>query len=454
MNGTLKVPMTAQVRELATPPSVAGLVYQPKWEEKLFPQEPNLADVQQGGIGDCLGLGAIMAVVQFPKGPEFIKGMMFDQYIIGQRPRPDPDHPVWVVVRLYDSNRTARYVKIKKRIVVNQITPDNTGGAAAFAQGALWMSILEQAFMAMDPQGNFDPGGADFSRLRGLTYSALKAILGVEVRIKNIPDLGHAGERMKAYRDWSAAQTHPDNRMLYGGNQLLFFGKLLKVDMLVDDQQLRRELLPVFRSDTNMLQQFLDWGKFKPRGSNKTRLQTFRETKLDPTKNKVIHLEDVTEFFTVNFLDIPTRDQILKWLTTNQVVPGMRGSDAYSPWDEWVFTELQNAYANHMPCVLSTRPNIGIPEGVGHSAGEPKVRGLVANHAYPVIGVENTSGTKKIMVRNPWSVYGRDYFTKFDEKHEVVKLRAQAKDDAVSLLDLHDVTRRFSTIEIANMPLG
>lgn len=46
-------------------------------------------------------------------------------------------------------------------------------------------------------------------------------------------------------------------------------------------------------------------------------------------------------------------------------------------------------------------------EGGGHSAGEAKLQGIVATHAYSILGVD--VGNQKILLRNPWGEYGVKY---------------------------------------------
>jgi Domain of unknown function (DUF4157)/Calpain family cysteine protease len=48
---------------------------------------------------------------------------------------------------------------------------------------------------------------------------------------------------------------------------------------------------------------------------------------------------------------------------------------------------------------------LAVQEGLGHSAGESKLGGIVAGHAYSVLGVKNGN---QIKLRNPWGQYGRD----------------------------------------------
>ncbi len=101
MNGTLMVPASG-VDTLGKATidvgDVGNYTYMAQWDKQLFEGPPKVADVKQGGIGNCYILAALMAVLQQPRGPAFVEGMMFDQWNpLG--PRPSLAAPAYVVVR-------------------------------------------------------------------------------------------------------------------------------------------------------------------------------------------------------------------------------------------------------------------------------------------------------------------------------------------------------------------
>ena len=92
----------------------------------LFPHEPCIQDVFQGDLGDCYYISTIAAIVE--KDPGFIKKMMRD------------DGKGNVYVRLYDKGKKI-YVKVKKSV------PKDDSGNDIYAHGALWVQMLEKAFV-------------------------------------------------------------------------------------------------------------------------------------------------------------------------------------------------------------------------------------------------------------------------------------------------------------------
>jgi hypothetical protein len=100
--------------------------------------------------------------------------------------------------------------------------------------------------------------------------------------------------------------------------------------------------------------------------------------------------------------------------------------------------------------VLSTRLHIGTPEAMGHSANEPKVKGLVADHEYPVTAVEDENGRKFVSIRNPWAKYSRIYVPDPEDRRPRA---VGSPDSAISRLPLQEITKRFRRFQIAQISL-
>lgn len=101
-------------------------------DKPLFDHEPNINDVKQGSIGDCYLLSALGNVVY--SSPETIKEMMRD------------NGDGTVTVRFYEFDSKAKehlspiYVKVKKSV-------PKVNGWDVYAEGSLWVQILEKAFV-------------------------------------------------------------------------------------------------------------------------------------------------------------------------------------------------------------------------------------------------------------------------------------------------------------------
>lgn len=108
-------------------------------ETPLFPHEPSVNDIAQGGVGDCYLLAALAAVVN--KNPQWIKDCMKD------------NGDGSVTVRLYDwmeqnsqgnwiqGSLTPHYIKIAKKVPGKY-----NGSQEPFAKGSLWVQLIEHAY--------------------------------------------------------------------------------------------------------------------------------------------------------------------------------------------------------------------------------------------------------------------------------------------------------------------
>jgi hypothetical protein len=80
-----------------------------------------------------------------------------------------------------------------------------------------------------------------------------------------------------------------------------------------------------------------------------------------------------------------------------------------------IFTQINNALANNEAVAAGTRPFTAAEKAAtggqtGHSAGEGKLYGIVSPHAYTVQKVVQLPGGKfRIVLRNPWGSYGREF---------------------------------------------
>ncbi len=103
-----------------------------KTNEPLFPHEPTINDVRQGGIGDCFFIGALCTVVT--SYPNIIREMMKD------------DGHGNVTVRLFSfENSTFKpfYIKVRK-------TVPRRGNYDLYAKDSLWVQMLEKAVVASE----------------------------------------------------------------------------------------------------------------------------------------------------------------------------------------------------------------------------------------------------------------------------------------------------------------
>ena len=143
-DGNLEVPENAYRKDVvgADEPEFAkknqgGLLaakYRDVSREVLFPSEPSIEDIQQGGIGDCYLLSGLTSVVM--SDPMAIKKAM-------------RDNGKTVTVRFYETVRENKKDKGLRPvyITVNKTIPRSKWtNSEMYSKGALWVSMIEKAY--------------------------------------------------------------------------------------------------------------------------------------------------------------------------------------------------------------------------------------------------------------------------------------------------------------------
>jgi len=381
-----------------------------------------------------------------------------------------------VVVRLYDSSKTPRYIRVAKKVAIDTRTLSSQGAQAAFADGPLWVSVLEQAFTALTKDGAWRPGDPKYSRIEGMSYLPLQTILGPDAKNLTIPDLADPATR--------SAQFSRNANSAFGGPAKFFFEQMMDPVKITDRSIQELIKKTVFPGQDALAHKFFTWADPAavplipvnlpppptspkipgavaggqsihlpppppPPVMGSTNVATFKREITDQPA-KMIRYEDIEKFFHNQQLDGTTAAVILKWLETNQVVSGKKFTKLYSTWDDWVFRELQTAYNGNYPVYLSSRSNIGTPEASGASANEPKVRGLVGDHAFALVSAKLDQSRKMVTIRNPWATYGRTYGPDPTDQRP----RAAEYDSPVSTLPVQEITKRFRRMVIAGISLA
>lgn len=141
----------------------------------LFSHEPTVSDVSQGELGDCYFLAALSGIVA--TNPQFIKQMM----------RDNEDGTVTVRFYAIDTqfrNRRSYNVTVKKTIPM-RIYESNGTSLTPYAQGALWVKMVEKAYAAVRGRllsyevGRYDKRGQGYRNAEsGLSEDAYRHILG------------------------------------------------------------------------------------------------------------------------------------------------------------------------------------------------------------------------------------------------------------------------------------
>ncbi|HEX7900829.1 MAG TPA: C2 family cysteine protease [Planctomycetota bacterium] len=387
-DGLLVVPPKSAVVALSNP-GTSKLQTHFKQSGKLFPTIPSVDDVVQGNLGDCYFLAAVLAVLESPDGPEIIETLMKDN-LNGT-----------VTVRLFKkAEGQFHYLSVDKSLVYEFFSTK-----VLHATGALWLGILEKAFIKFLAEGAYNKVSG------GHEGEALVALLG--------------GESKAVSFSSSLAATQADVDVWANLCNTYSDSMLYKIPMMRDN--FRQSVLPaVFGGSEALLTQWMTWYT----KARKEQLNLSRKT-----------FEEFEAFMKQNLADEALRNLVVTWVGAHKVVSIGGAVGRYSPPQIDFFMRIQRLLALRIPIAAGTIKNIGTPSGIGRSAGEPISKGLAGKHAYGVLGTKrDDAGRLYVKLRNPWGDTGRAY-TESGGQLTAVETR-----DAEFYMELWDFHQNFDSI--------
>lgn len=398
----------------------------------LFPAMPTLGDIKQQELADCYVLGSVLSILARPGGDEVIEGMMRDR-------------GTDVVVRLYDKQNTAHYVSIEKSIRKNSNKHNG---------GAIWASLLEKAYAAASFVEEGKKFAEDGKRAKddaplvtgwaklsfGGTDDAMQVLLGQAAKKDGILDnlisgVGSSGTVFSSL--FYAEKTHKMHE---------------SVRATIRDQ--------IFGGNGGLLDRFLQWRTDHVEQSWRTLLEAHGDVVADkkpttPTPTRSMRLDDFYAFLTKHALAQEVAAPIMDFAEKNQLLPGRRGTGAYSTSQLASFKRIKDALASRYPVALSSKESVGtLITRKGKSGGESIVKGLAANHAYAVISIKEDLAEprrKWIRVRNPWGETGRGYQ---ESKTTPNVLKAVEITAGEFDLELSDLSKRFASFTIGGVAIS
>lgn len=368
--------------------------------QPLFPHSPKLDDVRQGYIGDCYLLAAVSSLVH--NSPAHITKIMRD------------NGNGTVTVRLYDVQTgsgqsklfTPREITIEKS-VVKRVNP--TTKRDEFAQGTLWVQLLEKAYVAAGYHG----GSEDRLDIQKSTFGQFA---GGQAAYAFEHLTGRAAERLNI-------STYDEKTE---GGKWTFINEL--VGELLNHKQ----------------ESFDEW-------VNKLGTAQPELTKLHE-KSRHVHLSEIESFLKSQKLSAEVHKIVMDFLTRKQMYGGKRGTGKYTKTQDDTFELIRKSMDAGKAVTASTHEKIATPKakglfGLGHSGGEQMAKGLAGNHEYSVIGYRVVGDLKEVKLRNPWGHYGRAY-----TKHWLSSATSAKETPSGEFwLDLSDLTKRFSAIQMVDL---
>ncbi len=408
-----------------------------KFNDDLFPHDPCPDDVKQGHIGSCWLLAAIGAVVALPNGPNYIKQMM----------KATPNH---VIVRLFDKNGRARYIRMKRTILTHK--PRRGRPLTLHAMGPKWVVMLEKAATAFtgrtdNHDRNFSPHDASYMNINGgVSNEGLKLLVGGEVTHDKLPtpkdSLAFKTARVLfeapdvlfpvLYSMNSLATIWQKTTCLKNSSQKLITWAALFKEIFEDLPSLAgikgnrtvfdkmvRSLAEIFVLQGYQLNLLKKFEAFYEARSQKV----VCVNKCKRILRGAFRLNDFADFmscstederFNIEEIDQNIRSALLNWAGKSQLFPGKRGTGLYSREQLKLWRNVTSKLRNGHPVCLGTHHLVGATlDGRGHSSGEDVSRGLVGGHGYSVLGFHEKGNEKFLLVRNPWGKCGRGYFNHY-----------------------------------------
>ena len=394
----------------------------------LFPELPCMEHVNQGQLGDCYLLAAIVSIVN-------LDPMHFVNHMI--------DHvDGTVTVRLYAGVGVMFEVTVKKSVAFG---PSGT----RYAHHGMWVQILEKAYAAS----------------------------GLQRAIKNSQSKGPRDDSPPSYDDISGGDPAEALLHLTGKPSKSFdlgkgrerFGHSAPNYLQVELDRLRKQVY-VFDDEEKVLLRQIE----RKREAEKEPDVTTERERLKVIASEIKRLMIEMDSFGAPILELgeqlklmsvtdTTLLRLARQHATNQplqdlvhhalqsgVVPGDLGTGRYSNDDRAAFLQLKTGIDGKRPMCASTREKISDRDNLEEKSrgvsGESKVNGLAGKHAYSVLGYRPQSPQPNepimIQLRNPWGHYGREY-KEIDGKLRPVAIEG----NGVFWIDLSDFTSNFRAIE-------
>lgn len=383
----------------------------------LFNTDLNPYDIIQGNIGDCFLLAALLSILEYSTGQEYINNMMCD---LGDS----------VVVRLYKMNPTveAVYYRVPKTRIVSSAGVGNP-------HRANWVHILEKVYAYHRTQhgGNcyvpveekilwrrFFDGRPDIkyykreyreARVPANLIEALTGghcdevyqfIFGVKSDNKHLHGDIIDPSCPQLYHLFCLFTNITPNQSLQQGGNELGGNELAAVAAIFGD--------PIIPENALMIQDFLD-----AIPSTLDSITTFNN---NFHEGQVPRFEELLKFCESGFgsLKDKTREKLMNYI--HRHVPRKRGLGDYILRQTRCFHGIAHKMHQGQLVCASTTDKIGRVDMQGERrefTGEAVVRGLVGTHAYQIIDCYERvdPGTnialKFLLVRNPWQECSRKY---------------------------------------------
>ncbi|HAA14709.1 MAG TPA: hypothetical protein DCE41_24685 [Cytophagales bacterium] len=397
----------------------------------LFPNGvPRIEDIKQGNVGDCWLLAALASIVN--KKPEVIMNIISDQS------SPDENNGQ-VKVKLYcleeeqqaplsykkeirlkvDGNGNPEFntYVINKTVPVVRITQGNKK-EEVYARNALWVQLIEKAFVFHLHETGFKDLKQDIAKYKkssehNSTFDGYDIIHGFSAHIAFMILLGIPAESEKIL-GFEGLITQKLNVYYYS------------VQDISDEQKRKNAILNFFKDNYHFVENQANRGMEKSNYKPELRLNDWvnfitaniiRRNGWQPKSLRYIfNLLDGATIMNSIEVDIneifKMAEKIFPAKRKEYLKSTLRLNPPYPKYYLEVFENVNAALAEGKVVTCSTKQVVGRKIVQSKDAGEDSLsKGLIANHAYAVIGTheEENSSCRWVRLYNPWGEYHRYY---------------------------------------------
>ncbi|MDR1246148.1 MAG: hypothetical protein LBK57_03870 [Clostridiales Family XIII bacterium] len=469
-------------------------------DESLFPHEPSINDIRQGGLGDCYLLAGLASLGNV--NPQFIKDCMRDNgdgtvtvrfYNKAEQPATDGTAQAPVT--------ETRYVRVPKTVPQDD----------KFAKGSLWVQMIEKAYAASGLHNNagnapgFKPRYEDIAG--GYSADFLFTLTGKE---KTVIHSHGRTESKKLYMDllFERAIAHYGGKYTdilkdttrgagaLGGNPALviareFLGEKSALRQLTPEelrlpQDERDALMRSLRKERAVRDSLAFMQSQSPAQSPieeiikresrygaleafiktiKTSIDAAGKSKKDPSKtvsyySDVLRQEDIEEIiekadFSALSDDLFTakekttiKSRLAKRFAKATGIPVIHRafSGKYSKAAVDMYNKIEEALKRGGMVTADTityKPKeIDGADGLNneHLSG-----GIAQSHAYTVLGVETRGEHRLVRLRNPWAL-GTVLYSRKGRTRETERTLGYEDNEGIFLMELNDFAAAFGNI--------
>lgn len=398
-------------------------------ETALFPAEdsPSLAEIIQSRVPDCFLLAAIQAVVNHPNGKSFIRGMMHQ------------NDDGTTTVRLYDPETLApEYIRVENSVIVD-------GFGELNQHPALWVHILEKAYAARGKKDGVVVDASVSSVYSGGGYirNALKSLTGLDIAYKKT--------KQKDLSPWQIKEFLTDD---------IYLIIKMKLDLQVEAQiDLTDEIVENLKLLLDKQKLAIIFELFGVKQASEEEKNAALKSYVKLMQFNFSHADEFNEAWQTKSIKHLAEEQTEVASILNAIFVRLAPfSGTYTEAQSNVYRDIKAGLEDGKLVTASTEGTF-----------PKKVTGLVARHAYTVLGVyekevkviadgiEKTVNTCFVRVRNPWGmqkglsgVFASNVGRAYRQHKENLDIHIAETKDPVSSIELKDFCEYFQDYDISD----